>query len=308
LPVPAEARGPRASALLSQRLGVAFLLLLSTVFAGNHVAARVAFDHGASVPTAVTVRAGATALVLAVLLRLQGVPLALPRRTLLRGLAIGVLVAVQSFCIYSAVARIPVGLALLVFQAFPALVVLLTWAGGGARPTRRVLAAMLVALGGLALALDVVGGARALAGQWTVIGAGFGFAATASCVFAVALFLTTRWLQEVDGRMRTLLTLGTTAVLMGALGAATHGLTLPRDATGWLGLSLLTLFYGSGITTIFTIVPRLSAASSMVALNFEPIAALLLGWLILGQALASAQIAGAVVVVAAIASLGAGRR
>ncbi len=298
----------RGSAPLSRRFGVAFLMLLSTVFAGNHVAARLAFDHGASVPTAVTVRAGGTALALVVLLALQGVPLALPRRTLLRGLGIGVLVAVQSFCLYSAVARIPVGLALLVFQTFPVLVVLLTWAGRGERPTRRVLAAMLVALCGLALALEVIGGARALAGRWAALGAGIGFALAASGVFAVALFLTTRWLQEVDGRVRTLLTMATTAVLVGGLGAATHGLALPRDATGWLGLALLTVFYGTSITAIFTIVPRLAAASSMVALNFEPIAALFLGWLVLGQALAPVQIAGAFVVVGAIASLGAGRR
>lgn len=302
-----EAHRGRAPGLLSRRLGVAFLLLLSTVFAGNHVAARLAFDHGVSIPTAVTARAGGTALALAILILAQRVPLALPRSTLLRGLGIGVLVAVQSFCIYSAVARIPVGLALLVFQTFPVLIVLLTWASGGERPPRRVLAAMLVALCGLALALDVAGGARAVAGPWSALGAGIGFALTASCVFAVALFLTTRWLQDVDGRVRTLLTLGTTAVLVGAVGAATHGLALPRDGTGWLGLALLTVFYGTSITAIFTIVPRLPAASSMVALNFEPIAALFLGWLVLGQAVAPVQIAGAFLVVGAIVYVGAGR-
>ena len=306
--VPPEARPGHAPGPLSRRLGVGFLLLLSTVFAGNHVAARLAFDHGTSVPAAVSVRAGGTALALLVLLLLQRVPLALPRGTLLRGMGIGVLVAVQSFCIYSAVARIPVGLALLVFQTFPVLIVLLTWASGGERPARRVLVAMLVALCGLALALDVVGGARAVAGQWAAIGAGIGFALAASCVFAVALFLTTRWLQEVDGRLRTLLTLGTTALLMCALGTATHAMALPRDATGWLGLVLLTVFYGTSITAIFTIVPRLSAASSMVALNFEPIAALFLGWLILGQTVAPVQIAGAFIVVGAIVYLGAGGR
>lgn len=300
----AEARSQTASPPLSRRLGVAFLLLLSTVFASNHIAARVAFDHGVSVPTAVTARAGGTALALLVLLVLRGAPLALPRRTLLRGLGIGAFIAVQSFCIYSAVARIPVGLALLVFQSFPVLLVLLTWASGGERPSWRVLVAMLIALCGLALALDVVGSARAVAGQWSAISAGFGFALTASCTFAVAMFLTTRWLQEVDGRMRTLLTMSTTAMLVGCLGAAVHDLALPRDATGWLGLVLLTVFYGSSITAIFTIVPRLAGASSMVALNFEPIAALFLGWLILGQRIAPEQIVGAFVVVGAIVYLG----
>ena len=111
---------------ISQRLGVALLMLLATMFASNHIAARLAFDHGTSVSAAVGVRSGVTALVMLALLRLQGVSAALPRATLVRGLGIGVLVALQSFCLYSAVARIPVGLALLAFNTFPMLLVLLT--------------------------------------------------------------------------------------------------------------------------------------------------------------------------------------
>ena len=93
---------------LSQRLGVALLMLVASTFAANHIAARLAFDHGASVAAAVAVRSGVTALALVVLMRVQGVSMRLAGPTLGRGLAIGLLVAVQSFCLYSAVARIPV--------------------------------------------------------------------------------------------------------------------------------------------------------------------------------------------------------
>ena len=53
------------------------------------------------------------------LLEHAGVPLALPRPTVLRGMTIGALVAVQSLCLSSAVSRMPVALALLVFNTFP---------------------------------------------------------------------------------------------------------------------------------------------------------------------------------------------
>ncbi|MDH5212355.1 MAG: EamA/RhaT family transporter, partial [Betaproteobacteria bacterium] len=99
------------TAILSPRLGIPLLMLLATLFACNHVAARIAFDHGASVAAAVAVRSGVTALVMVALLRLRGISMALPRTTLVRGLGIGVLVAVQSYCLYSAVAVIPVALA-----------------------------------------------------------------------------------------------------------------------------------------------------------------------------------------------------
>jgi drug/metabolite transporter (DMT)-like permease len=295
------------SAILSPRLGVPLLMLLATVFAANHIAARVAFDHGASVPAAVAVRSGATALVMVVLLVLQGVPMALPRATLARGLGIGVLVAMQSFCLYSAVAIIPVALALLAFNTCPLLLVLLTWAVDGVHPGRRALVAMPLALLGLVLALDIVGTLEKMAGRWVEIGEGVAWALGAATTFALTLFLTTRHLKEVDGRMRTLLTMGTTAVIVGVAGGVAGNLALPTDGTGWLGLVLLTVLYGSAITAIFTVVPRLGAATNTTALNFEPIAALALGWVVLGQEMAARQMVGALLVVAAVVLIGSKR-
>jgi drug/metabolite transporter (DMT)-like permease len=295
------------SAILSPRFGVPFLMLVATVFAANHIAARLAFDHGASVAAAVAVRSGATALVMVALLRLQGIPLALPRATLARGLGIGLLVAVQSYCQYSSIAIIPVALGLLAFNTYPMLFVLLAWGADGAYPGRRAFVAMPLAFLGLVLALDILGTLEAMAGRWAEIGAGVAWALGAAASFALALYFTTRHLQDVDGRMRTLLTMSATAVVVGAAGAAAGSLSLPADATGWVGLALLTLLYGAAITALFTVVPRLGAASRTAALNFEPIAALGLGWVILGQSMAPRQMVGALIVVGAVLLLGARR-
>ena len=73
----------------------------------QYVAARFAFDHGTSVAAAVSTRSAVTALVLLMLMRIQGVSLGLPHATHARALFVGLLVAIQSFCLYSAVARIP---------------------------------------------------------------------------------------------------------------------------------------------------------------------------------------------------------
>jgi drug/metabolite transporter (DMT)-like permease len=105
--------------------------------------------------------------------------------------------------------------------------------------------------------------------------------------------------------MRTLLTMSATAVAVGASGAAAGTLALPADATGWAGLALLTVLYGTAITAMFTVVPRIGAASNTAALNFEPIAALILGWAILGQGMAPRQIVGALIVIGAVILVGA---
>jgi drug/metabolite transporter (DMT)-like permease len=102
--------------------------------------------------------------------------------------------------------------------------------------------------------------------------------------------------------------MGVTAALTLAGGAAAGALRLPADPGGWAALALLTLLYGTAITSLFVVMPRLAGASSTVALNFEPIAALGMAWAVLGQAVAPLQALGALVVVGAIVWLGTAKR
>ncbi len=287
---------------------VLILLAIAVAFGSNHIAARVAFENGTSVTTAVTVRSVFTALFVLALMRVQGVPLALPAGTGARAMLIGVLVAVQSFCLYSAVARIPVALALLAFNTFPLLLSLITWAAGGDAPTRRALVAMPIALVGLALALDVVGLGGSIAGRWAEISVGVGFAVGAGVSMALLLYFTVRWLKDVDGRMRTFVTMSVAAVIIFFAGLASGDFAWPQTPTGWTGLALLCLFYAAAFTSLFFVLPRIGAVSNTAVLNFEPIAVLGLAWIILGQSVAPRQIVGAFIVVGAIILLNTGKR
>jgi drug/metabolite transporter (DMT)-like permease len=284
------------------------LLAIAVTFSLNHIAARIAFDHGASVVAGVVFRSGGTALALLALLLALRVPLALPGLTLARALVIGIVVAVQSYCIYSAVARLPVALALLTFNTYPMLFALMTWAAGVERPSRGAFLSMLAALFGLALALDVARTGGELSTRWDEIGAGVTFATGSSLSFASVLFLNARWLEGVDGRVRSFLTLVSCGAIALAGAAVSGTFALPADGMGWLGLALLTLFYGSAITALFVLQPRMRSAADVAVLNFEPVALLFLGWVILGQGLAPLQIAGALVVIGAVVALGMARR
>lgn len=258
----------------------------------NHIAARVAFDHGASVTSAVAIRSACTALFLFGLLRFARVPLSLPRATLGRALTIGLFIAVQSYCLYSSVALIPVALALLAFNTHPMLLALLSWIWTGRRPSNAALAAMPLALVGLALALDVFGK--------PVNAAGIAWALGAAVSFAVAMLATERWLKEVDGRLRTFLMMSVTATVVLGAGFASDAFVLPDAPAGWVGIALLTVFYAAAITSLFIVLPHLGPANYAVVLNFEPIAVLFLAWAILGQSVAPLQMVGAFIVIAAI--------
>jgi drug/metabolite transporter (DMT)-like permease len=285
-------------------VSVAALMVIATTFGSNHIAARYAFNHGVNITTAVAARSIGAALFVLALLLISRVPFALPAATRWRATGIGILIAVQSYCLYSAVALIPVALALLAFNTFPMMFTVLSWAVDKARPARRALIAMPTALAGLTLALDVFGASGDIAGRWAEIGAGVGWALGAAVSFALALLLTSRWLKDVDGRLRTFLTMSTVAVLLLAAGAVAGNLALPANPGAWLGLGLLILFYGTAFTSLFVLLPRLDALNNSAALNFEPIAVLFLAWPILGQGVAPLQIVGALVVVGAVVALG----
>lgn len=291
---------PRWAAIL-------LLMLIATVFGSNHVAARVAFEHGANVTTAVAFRSAGTSLAVLAILLWNGVALGVGRPLLGRALVVGLLIAVQSYCLYSAVAAIPVALALLAFQTFPMVIALLSWLGGGETPSRRTLAAMPVALAGLALALDVWGKAGDLAGHWAGIGAGVLWATGASVAFGSAMFLTSRWLGAMDGRLRSFYAMSVVAVVTLAAGAAAEDFALPGDATGWVAVALLTVLYGTAITAVFVLLPRLGMVNNAAVLNFEPIAVLAIAWMVLGQTVAPLQVLGAFIVVGAIIWMGSRR-
>jgi drug/metabolite transporter (DMT)-like permease len=288
--------------------GTAFatLLLIALLMGSNHVAARFAFNHGTDVATAVTVRSFAIVIVMALLIAVQRVPLVLTARHRRALPFIGLLVGAQSLCLYSAVARIPVALALLAFNSYPIWTALFDWLVYRRRPERAALIAMPVILAGLALALDVSGAASGLgaAGQWQRIGVGVAFAVTGAMLFSLALVLTQHETHGLDGRLRTAATMLVAGLVAIATVAAQGGFHFPQAAPGWWGLAGLTLFFGTGFTLLFTVLPRLGVGSNTAIMNVEPVFALVLAWLILGQAIAPVQVAGALLVVGTVVALG----
>lgn len=292
------------------RAAFATLLLVACMFGANHVAARVAFNNGLDVATAVTVRSLVTSAVVALLVLLQGVSRALSGRDVRVLLAVSALVAIQSLCLYASVARLPVALALLTFNTYPMWTAFFAWLIYRHRPERAVLIAIPLLLLGLALALDVLGAASGLGatGQWARIGVGVAFALVAASTFGVVLALTQHEIAHVDGRLRTTVTMGVVGVLALLAVGAQGGFHWPQAAAGWWGLALLTFFYGTAFTIMFTLLPRLGVVGGSPIMNVEPVAALILAWAVLDQAIAPLQLAGALLVVGTVMALGLRKR
>ncbi|KAA0968782.1 EamA family transporter [Pseudomonas sp. ANT_H12B] len=289
-----------------RHLAVLILLCMGCAFAGNHVAARVAFDDGAGVLLAILMRSGGTLLVLAAIVLWQRQSLRLAPGAWRWQLLLGLLITAQSLCLYSAVARVPVALALLVANVFPILLALLTWALGGARPTARTATLMGLILLGLVFVLDVPGrlSANSSVGPQWLLGVALAFGAAS--VFACALWITDHKLSQVRGSVRSLLTIFivfSSVNLAGLTGALPGGLNLPATSTGWLALATLVVLYGTGFIVLFISVPRLDMQKNAPVMNIEPLATLLMGWIVLDQMLSAGQVVGGVIVVTGIVLL-----
>ncbi|MEY3076999.1 MAG: hypothetical protein RI892_57 [Pseudomonadota bacterium] len=288
----------------------ATLLLIAFMMGANHVAARLAFNNGVDVVTAVSFRSVLTALVVGLILWQQKVQIQIESNHKKYMLIIGGLIAVQSVCLYSSVARLPVALALLAFNTYPLSTAFWARVLYKHQAEKAVLWSMPILLAGLALALDVLGAASGLgaAEHWSQIGAGVAFALAASATFGLALVYTQHETTGLDGRVRTFSSMSIVGILAVAAAMSQGGFHLPQAPAGWWGLGMLSFLYGTAFTILFTVLPKLGVVGNSAIMNVEPVFALVLAWALLDQAIAPIQLVGAFLVVGTVMWLGLRKR
>ena len=288
----------------------ATLLLIAFMMGANHVAARLAFNNGVDVVTAVSFRSVLTAVVVGLILWQQKVHIQIESTHKKYMLIIGGLIAVQSVCLYSSVARLPVALALLAFNTYPLSTAFWARVLYKHQAEKAVLWSMPILLAGLALALDVLGAASGLgaAEHWSQIGAGVAFALAASATFGLALVYTQHETTGLDGRVRTFSSMSIVGILAVAAAMSQGGFHLPQAPAGWWGLGMLSFLYGTAFTILFTVLPKLGVVGNSAIMNVEPVFALVLAWALLDQAIAPIQLVGAFLVVGTVMWLGLRKR
>jgi len=270
------------------RLGLPLAIGAAFAFGMSGAWARGLIDAGWTPGAAVTARVWVAALVLLVptVLSLRG-RWAVLRKNAGMVAAYGLLaVTATQLCYFQAVAVMDVGLALLIEYTAPIAVILWLWLRRGERPSRRSVIGAAIAFVGLVLMLDIITGAEVdVAGiLW----------ALAAMVGAATYFLLS---AKADTGLPPIALAGgglllgaialTVAGLAGILPIAwtTDDITYRFGTVPWfvpvlaIGLIATALAYVLGIASTRMLGSRLA---SFVALS-EVVAALLFGWLLLGQ-------------------------
>jgi drug/metabolite transporter (DMT)-like permease len=272
--------------------GVGLALLVAACFAGGSALGGLAFRHGTDPLTVSTVRTVAGTLALWGLLRLRGVPIALPPAARRNALLLGALVAFYAWALYEAVALMPVALAVLTFYLYPLLTGMLLWAIGRERFTARAAGALGLAFLGLALALDLRGE--------EIGGLGVVFALGAAVGFTAQLVLSSALMGRNPAQPVVLHMLGSASVLYLLVSVALSHFNLPHDPTGWAALGGSVGCYIVGVIGLYSAIAILGPVKAALVLNIEPVDSMLFGYLLLGQVMSPVQILGAACVIAAI--------
>ena len=279
-----------------------YCLASGAAFGAMAIFGKLAYDEGATVGTLLAVRFTLAAALFWALAGGRAVR-ALARRDVVAGLALGAGgYALQAGCYFAALERIDASLLSLLVYTFPGIVAVTAVALGRERMSARRGVALALASGGLAL---VVAGSGA--GAVEPLGAALGLGA--AVVYSAYILVSDGVARRVPAReLATLVCTGATVSL--TAGALLLGDLRPGALTpagwGWLA-SLAAISTVGAISLFFAGLRRVGPTAASILATVEPLVTVVLAFLVFGEALEAVQVAGGVLLLAAVPVLQGGR-
>ena len=278
--------------------GALLCLMSAACFGTLGVFGKLASDAGANIASTLLMRFGLAAAAFWLVLRVTGgLPglRALPRRVVLIGLGLGAAgYSLQSTLYFAAIERVDVSLVSLLLYTYPAFVTVAALSLGRATPSLRIGVALVVASAGLGLVLLAAG-----TGAFDLVGALFALAA--SVTYTTYILISDRIIGDVDPfALATLVLTGATASFT-VFGLASGSLDLALPAEAWLWLGLIALVSTVvAVSAFFAGLRRVGPSEAAILSTFEPVVTVGLAFMVLGERLAPAQLAGGALVLAAV--------
>lgn len=286
-----SARGRRAG-------GVALVALSGACFGAIGVFGRTAYAHGVDVPTLLFLRFSLAGVLLwaVVLARREPRP---------RGRALALVVALgavgyasEAGAYFLALQHAPAGLVALLLYTFPALVALLNRWLYRERLGRQKGVALVLALGGSVLTLDP-GGTR---GGASALGIGLGL--LSALIYAGYILASARALRAVRPVVASAYIMASAGAVFGGVLLARGHAAWPQAAVGWGAVAGLALVCSVvAVLALLEGLARVGPVSASLLSTVEPLVAVGLGALLLGEHLSAVQLVGGALIVAAVVVL-----
>jgi drug/metabolite transporter (DMT)-like permease len=268
----------------------------ATAFGTVSVLARRAYEEGSSPLSLLGVRLLVAALLLSVLVPAGGRSPIRPRDLATAAVA-GAAFGAAGLGEFEALSRAPAPTVVLLVFVAPVWVALASWAAGDEPPGWLPAGALALILAGLALVVGLPGGGGADRAAVAL--------ALAASVMSAAFFVAMARLSRRVGPWRAAClaawaaALPTLAVQPGAVAAE-----LSRPATAGYGVTVGSLT-ACGLVLLATGLRAGTALWASALIGVEPLVAAALSWLLLGELLSGAQLAGAAAVLAGVTAMSA---
>ncbi|NCF80812.1 MAG: EamA family transporter [Proteobacteria bacterium] len=284
--------------MLNRRWGIAMAVLSALCYGAALPLSRLAYDHGSNPLTILTLRFLAIALVMGLWLRVTGMSFRAPPRGVLASDLVGVCFVSVSGGTLMSVSYIPVNLTVLVFYTHPMMTLLVVSAMAKRRPGTAELTAVTLALLGVGLAIQV---------SFEHLNAvGIGFALLAAIGATTTFVVAARALPTVGTTLMSWYACSVAFVGGAAITLGMDAVAIPNTAFGIGLIAIIIAVFATAVVAMFVGVKLIGPVRSATLLCLEPITAIFVAVLVLGEHLKAGQWLGASLV--GIAMLIASRR
>ena len=275
------------------------MAVLSAIFYGAALPlSRLAYDYGTNALTVLSLRYLAIVLLLGIWFGVTGSAYRLTRRLALASAAVGVCFLAVSGGTLASVTYIPVNLTVVVFYTYPMMTLLIVSAMERRRPTVSEFLAVSLALLGVGLAMRV--------SFDQLNAAGIGFALLAALGVAVSFIVASRYLAEAGTARMTVHACGVAFLGGAAMTLGFDALALPTSRFGIALIAIILAIFAAAVVAMFVAVKIIGPVRSATFLCLEPVTAIVVAVVALGEHLKGGQWLGVTLV--GIALLIASRR
>lgn len=280
-------------------LGLIFIIISAISFGAMPIFARLAYAAGADPITVLFLRFAIAAVIMILLMLISKTPF--PRGLILLELillgAIGYVG--ESLAYFTALTMASAGLVALLLYTYPALVTTLSAIFLKEHLTRVKVVALFLALSGIALTIRITSGGN-------LLGILLGIAAAVD--YAIYILLGSRIVQRSGSIASTTIIIASTAAVYTGIvairGAIFRSAAFPTNAQGWVAIIAIALISTViAFVTFFAGLKRIGPTNASTLSTFEPIVAVVLAALVLGETISPIQLLGGVLILAAVITL-----
>lgn len=273
-------------------MGFLLVLISACSYALTPILAKLAYANGATPATVVLIRFIVGAIMFIGIWRTDPHPLNITGSILAIGVVLGIIQIAHATAYLNAVSLVPVSVAVIVIYLYPSFVALLAKIFDNVNIG--YVRALCITGAFLGVALTTGTKLTSLNSHGLIL------AGCAAVTAATLIHLGGKFSRAVGSVTFGLLAFCSATVIIGIWTVTFGDMIFPNTAIGWIGAIGAGMTFSIGVLSFFTALKVLDSVKATIISNLEPLFAICIGVVVLGEGLSTIQLIGAALVVGAV--------